>query len=361
MLKIKNLIFTGCLLFNFSSHAHFPFHESTQAETEYAQNINAELYKEQKFSQPEKFEQLQNSAHQPIEDDALFSYVLLSAEDYSNTEIQNLRKIIASNLPKNAKLVVLTTTNNVSSVRRLYSSWIEESRLIIASDSSFNNRNGFWARDSFPIPVKNPESNEVSLIAHQYYRPFSSFAAIANSVSANFIERDEIFVGGNLLADKKGNCFVVNSRRMYGMKPATVKDVYGCKTMHALNHETGIGDVDEVIKPLRNNIMLTNQTNYVPLLESLGYKIVMLPHLEGTYRTYVNSLIVENVVFMPSYDVPEDTLAQSIYESLGYKVVPIRSNALSDWLHGSIHCQTMAYPAIEKNKLFDALGLIPIS
>lgn len=58
---------------------------------------------------------------------------------------------------------------------------------------------------------------------------------------------------------------------------------------------------------------------------------------------------------MPSYGVPEDQQAQSVYEGLGYHVIPIASNDLSDEMHGSIHCQTMAYPEMNLAQLLESL------
>ncbi len=89
----------------------------------------------------------------------------------------------------------------------------------------------------------------------------------------------------------------------------------------------------------------------------MGYKVIELPNIPRSYRTYVNSLIVDRKVFMPSYGVSEDETAKSVYESLGYQVVPVVSNFLSDQLHGSVHCQTMAYPRISEAALLEMLGL----
>jgi agmatine/peptidylarginine deiminase len=83
----------------------------------------------------------------------------------------------------------------------------------------------------------------------------------------------------------------------------------------------------------------------------------MLPTLPEQYRTYVNALVVRDTVFMPAYNVPEDEAARKVYESLGYKVFPVPTISLSDDMHGSIHCQTMAYPPMPQQELLKALHM----
>ena len=300
---------------------------------------------------------LRMGAYSPVPDDHDFAYVLMSGSDDGIQEVKELRRLIASNLPARVKLVILTTASSASSIRARYEAWIPSDRLILATDNSQQNENGFWARDSFPIPVLDKETNTATLIAHQYFRPFNSFKAIASAVAGQMAVRQEVFVGGNLLADKRGNCFAVNSERMFDMSPSEIRDIYGCDSIHMLDHVAGIGDVDEVIKPLGENTMLTNQASYVDELKSLGYNVIMLPVANGEYRTYANALVVGKTVFMPSYDTNKDQVAIKVYEDLGYKVVPVRSKVLSDQYNGSIHCQTMAYPAIKKQELLHGLGL----
>ena len=297
------------------------------------------------------------ATHSPVPDDHEFAYVLMSGSDDGVQEIRDLRRLVASNLPANVKLVILTTVDSAASIRSRYEAWIPANRLILATDDSRHNENGLWARDAFPVPVLDNETKTATLVAHGYFRPFDSFKAIAKAVSGQMELRSEVFVGGNLLADKKGNCFSVDSDRLFDMSPSEIQDIYGCASIHMLDHVAGIGDVDEVIKPLGEKTMLTNQASYVDQLKSLGYNVIMLPIAGGEYRTYANTLIVGKTVFMPTYGTNKDQAATKVYEDLGYKVVPVPSNYMSDQLNGSIHCQTMAYPAIKKQDLLHGLGL----
>jgi agmatine/peptidylarginine deiminase len=298
----------------------------------------------------------ENLVLRPVEEYADFGYVLLSAETSYVNEAAELRKIIAKNLPEHVKLVILTSESEAEQTRATYAQWIPNDRLIIAMHPTY--RNGFWARDSFPVPVVMKQENNLGLVAARYFRTFDGHQALSASVkNKNLLAKSFRFVGGNLLADHEGNCFVVASSRMFGLTAEDILQNYGCKTLEVLPHEAGIGDVDEVIKPLPGKRMLTNVSSYIPRLRELGYEVFTLPYLQERYRTYVNALVVGNRVFMPAYGVAEDAEATRVYEQLGYQVIPIRSNTLSDSYQGSIHCQTMAYPKMDLESFLRLTGL----
>jgi|GEM_PF-3356513 len=320
-------------------------HDATPAEIKQADANNA------KHHLPKD---LRGAPLRPVEDTAAFAYVLMSAFE-EGSEAANLRQTIAEHLPAGVKLVILADNADADSVREKYLQWLPSERLIIAADES--TENGFWARDSFPVPVYDDARKKASLVAARYYRDFTSWDAVASSVHGSVAKKDFTFVGGNLLADEDGNCFSVDSYRLFTVTPQDLAGAYGCKTAHIMPHVHGLGDVDEVLKPLPGKRILTNAAEYKAPLESWGYKVIMLPALPEPYRTYANSLVVRDTVFMPSYNVPADDKARKVYESLGYKVFPIPTVSLSDDMHGSIHCQTMAYPPMPQQALLKALGL----
>ena len=344
------LLAVTVLTFGLSTKAqqNFPSHEATPHELFRAKQKNQQL-------QSTIFDLKETPNWQPSHDTADFAYVLMNADDEGVSEVANLRKTIAENLPAHVKLVILTNKYDEASVRAKYSQWIAVDRLLIVADNNNYTDNGFWARDSFPVPVVSPKTGKASLVGARYFRTFNSGPVIASSLHGKYKQENFIFVGGNLLADEEGNCFSVSSDRLFGLTENDLRAAYGCKTTHLMRYVSGIGDVDEVLKPLPGRRILTNTAEYKRDLEAWGYKVIMLPSLTGTYRTYANSLIVQSTVFMPVYGIPQDQQATQVYESLGYRVVPVPTNYLSDKLHGSIHCQTMAYPPMDAAVLLQAL------
>ena len=226
-------------------------------------------------------------------------------------------------------------------------------RLIVATSDTAQEF-GFWARDSFPYPTYVDSDGNVRLVAAHYYRDFDGQNAVGTSVRAPMVDYSYVFVGGNLLADEDGNCFVVNSDRLFGLTDDTIMKAYGCHTVHRMDHLAGLGDVDEVPKPIGKHRILTNVPAYVPQLKQMGYTVIELPSVPD-YRTYANSVIIRGTVFMPSYDRAEDAAAKAVYEKLGYKVVMINSESISEDGHGSLHCITMAYPKIKISALLAAI------
>jgi hypothetical protein len=325
-------------------------HDATPKEIEAARSKNQSLRKQSQT--PKK-----KPDYQPVHDTADFAYVLMSSRDNGDSEVLNIRRQIAMNLPESVKLVLLTSKGMEVSVLSKYEAWIPRSRIILAVDEDGYESNGFWARDSFPVPVWNEATREASLVALDYYRSFSSQEEIAQSVSSKLYRFNQVFVGGNLLADEDGHCFTVDSYRMFDLTADEIGEFYGCLGVTVLKHVAGLGDVDEVMKPLSNRRILTNQPSYKPVFENLGYEVIMMPKLASKYRTYLNSLIVGDTVFMPAYGGVQDQEAITIYQELGYRVIALKSNSLSDYQHGSIHCQTMAYPQMSEELVLRSLGL----
>ena len=342
---IKSLI----LLFSSLSYA-LPAAHDARPTAEVQTRIDAEKAAVRDYS-------AQSVDWRPAHDTAAFKYVLLSSEA-GFSEAANLRYTIAKNLPPDVKLVLLVPTSNAEQIKKTYLQYISEDRLILARDTNIDG--GFWARDAFPYPVVNSQG-QLSLVGAKYYRTFRSSPAIAASLSLNMSRNNFTFVGGNLIADEDANCFTIDSYRRFSTTDSDLLNVYGCKQLHVLKHYSGIGDVDEVVKPLGNKVILTNTAAYVNDFKSWGYQVVMLPDVPNSYRTYANSLVVGKTVFMPTYGMSLDADARKVYEGLGYKVVGIPSNSLSDDMHGSVHCQTMAFPAIQEGALLEMLGLQKIN
>ncbi|NCA86541.1 MAG: hypothetical protein EOM83_13375 [Clostridia bacterium] len=187
------------------------------------------------------------------------------------------------------------------------------------------------------------------------------------------------FEGGNLLTDGLGRGW--SSTRIFsqnpGLSPSEVKAMmeqyFGLDEMmylEALTHSGGgiWCHVDMFMKIIDSETILMAQLpDHVPdyaLLESFAdtlgkitnsngtpYKIIRIPvppKADGTWattqndemRTYTNSIIINDVVVIPSYNLPDyDSAAINIYRSAmpGYRLVMIDSRNLTP-LHGALHC-----------------------
>ncbi|MBK9290536.1 MAG: agmatine deiminase family protein [Bacteroidetes bacterium] len=129
--------------------------------------------------------------------------------------------------------------------------------------------------------------------------------------------------------------------------------------MKVLDYETIL--VSSYPEHLPDYPVIEQNVNYLrSLLNAFGkpYTIIRIPappKADGTWattqndemRTYTNSLIINNTVIVPSYNLPEyDNLAKQIYEQAmpGYKIVMVDSRNLTT-LGGAIHCITREIPA----------------
>ncbi len=287
-----------------------------------------------------------------------FKYLLIEGRVYDPAhQMYGMHRAFAQNLPPEMSLIVVTEEAYADNVKNYFLQWIDEERLIVAVGNNIGDTK--WSRDSYPIAVYKNTSKDVELVAHKYFRFYNADDTIFGALNTSIVSRHNfIYVGGNLMADENGNCFAVNSDRIFKLDDLSFQMAFRCKSITRLDYLAGIGDVDEVIKLLPNKTVLTNQKKYVNLFERKGYTVKMLPSANGKYRTYANSTILNGTVFMPTYDDPAlDTAAKEVYEAEGYKVIGIPSSYMSDRWYGSIHCLTMAYPTVDIAKLFSMLGL----
>jgi len=198
--------------------------------------------------------------------------------------------------------------------------------------------------------------------------------------------------GGNIMLDGLGRGF--GSKRIWdqnpGFSPTQIGDMlmaqFGLYDFVFMDKLTNSGGgiwmhVDMYMKVVDNKTILVSQyPEYVPdypVIESMvqmlselvnvlgqNYDIVRIPappKADGTYamtqndemRTYTNSLFMNDVVVVPSYNLPEyDSAAKHIYESLlpGYQVKMVDATQLTP-LYGAIHCITREIPQHEYLKI----------
>jgi len=280
-------------------------------------------------------------------------YIFFNDDNYSGyaTEIKNK---IAETLPVDTKLVVYTTSSNSSYLQRIkerFSQFIDEDRLIVISVPS-SSVTDFWSRDGLPIPVWN--KGQFALVDARYYYNFEPDAFLAQLFDVLKTKHDYFFEGGNLMANSLGDCIVVNRRRSYpggtsdtaAIPDSVFQRHYGCNRLLRLRHLKGIGHADEVVKFMGDNIVVTDTPEYVEQLEEYGYKVHLLPEPSLQYETYVNSLQVNDTLYVPLFGEPQDKQALSVYESLdlGLKIIAIDTKFLATRGQGGIHCITQNYP-----------------
>ena len=125
----------------------------------------------------------------------------------------------------------------------------------------------------------------------------------------------------------KGLCLAV---KLVHLPEQIYKTYYGCKEVVILPFVAGIGHVDERVKFLSDDVVVTDEPSYKPILEEHGLTVLMLPNTKFGHETYANSLLVNGTLFMPVYNKPTDKEAIKVYEEQGLKVVPINSSTLSN-------------------------------
>jgi agmatine/peptidylarginine deiminase len=116
------------------------------------------------------------------------------------------------------------------------------------------------------------------------------------------------------------------------------------ETLLVGQYPTGIADGPQIEANLQYIL-----TNY-PSVYGTPYKVVRIPmppdngaypNTTGDYFTYTNSSFINKTIIVPTYNIPQDSIALAIYRSAlpGYKVVGINSTASIGAL-GALHCIT---------------------
>lgn len=192
--------------------------------------------------------------------------------------------------------------------------------------------------------------------------------------------------GGNIIFDGLTRGF--GSKRIWQQNPALNQDEIRIRLMDKFNlndflfldnlNYSGGGiwkHVDMYMKVIDyETVLVSSYPEYLPdypvieatvnLLESTNnyfgrpYKIIRIPappKADGTWattqndemRTYTNSLIINNTVIVPSYNLPEwDNNARAVYTAAmpGYNIEMVDSRLLTI-LGGAVHCISREVPA----------------
>lgn len=280
-------------------------------------------------------------------------YLVFSDDDFGGIA-RDMKKQIAQNLPDGVGLIVYTQSSSKNYHQQLlntYASYLPRERVRVLQVPR-SGANDFWSRDNTPVPVFSAGFR--SLVDALYYYNFEPDQVFARLFNAPIAKHRYFFEGGNFMANALGDCIVVNRRQSY---PGGISDTaaipdevflnqYGCRSLTRLPHLKGIGHSDEVVKFMSDNVVVTDTPQYVSTLRQKGFEVVMLPEPDLDYETYVNSLQVNDVLYVPVFGERGDAAAINAYKTVNpnLKIVPINSRRLATQGQGGIHCITMNYP-----------------
>ncbi len=193
---------------------------------------------------------------------------------------------------------------------------------------------------------------------------------LANYWDLNYYDFPHIiFDGGNYLVDSHNQMFTTD--RLYTNNPSiateeidnileTYMGITSIHTFSALSSDYW-GHLDMQVKLLNDTTFIISAVdpwhNDYPILqdnlailhslehpEGKTYQIAQIPKAQN-WKTYINSLIVNDAVLVPIYNDPRDVTALSTYEALmpDKTVIGIDCNAMIGW-EGAIHCITNQLP-----------------
>ena len=248
----------------------------------------------------------------------------------------------------------------------------------------------FWTRDYGPIPVALRDGSS-GFVDPTYYPNRRRDDAIPTLMARHFgvpVYRPQLATeGGNFMTNGEGLCVVTewlleeNPRTSRSEIERIKRDYYGCSRLVVLErmYGEGTGHVDMYAKFTSRDTVLVGE--YDPridrqnaaildrsaerlaalrLADGTPLRVVRIPMPKPTYpvyRSYTNSLIINNTVVVPTYrsDRDHEAAALAAYRRAlppMYKIVTIDSEAPIA-LGGAVHCTTMGFtfngasPAVE--------------
>jgi len=246
--------------------------------------------------------------------------------------------------------------------------------------------NSVWARDFGPVGVLQNNGSEAAVIDTRYRHYQSRIyddnipCSIAQQEGMPCYTTDLILDGGNLMSDGAGTIFMTtrtydwNSYLPRSQVDQLLKTYFGADTIHAFDYAKdssgepadGTGHIDMFAKILFKCVVLVASTNDVPYRQPLEaaasyfrmaecapgqkYTVYRIPAWVGyssTWYTYTNSLIVNDVVIIPSYRNEANDQAVAIYRSAvpSKNIVSVNTDESID-AGGSVHCLTRQIPRV---------------
>lgn len=296
------------------------------------------------------------AVYRPFADYEKTGYLIVTSE--FRFQSKQAKMAAAQILPPEGKLIVITNPNRSwekDEALAAFTQVIPRDRIKFAE--TIQAPRAFWARDAMPVPVISKENGSFAVIDALYYHEFNQDSMIAGMFGAKLEKHDYYFEGGNFMANDKGVCIMVNHGQHTLIPDSVFLRYYGCEKMIRLPFVDGIGHIDEHVRFVSADTVLTDLREYKDLLEKEGLKAKLLPKPSGPYETYVNSLIIEGKAVVPVFNRQTDAEALRIYEEAGLKPQGANSSSLSNSGQGSVHCITMTYPPVPLKELSKALNL----
>ncbi len=283
---------------------------------------------------------------------------------------------IARNI-KSERLVIISSSKQESETNRILNflkDHIDLNKLFIVHIASNNsddrrfdttpNRGLQWWRDRLPIPVYD-ENDQLQLVStydesvYIYRAPY-----LARMFAAEKLHSPYIWAGGNFVANTKGDCLIVNRSYAEALTPDWVF-IYRYKCTGRLVRLPPLGNgviehIDMYASFASDNLVLVSNYQYAQILQQNGFTTKFMPtprkdplkSTSGNSRTYINSVFLNQKVFMPVYGEPEDNQAAKVYSDLGFNVIRFSSSNIVLRGGGSGHCLTYTYPRVPTMRIF---------
>lgn len=227
-----------------------------------------------------------------------------------------------------------------------------------------------WIRDYGPVSIFSNDG-KVAFADFRYYhqRVYDDAIPYLSAQKWNVTDyRVPLdFEGGSFMSDTQGNCFSThgllwNNGTSESNVKKYMKEYLGCQNMYLLKPlaNEGTTHVDMQSKIVDDNTIVIGEyknaddpQNYkitndnADYVKALGYNVVRMPmptNQDGNFRTYINSLFVNQLNMVPVYSMQKDLEAQAmqVWQQVmpQWQHIPFNSDDVITW-SGAIHCITM--------------------
>lgn len=298
--------------------------------------------------QRKKFSFLESKGYSPFNEDLQeVGYIVLSDKTLFGSQVTK-EKILKS-LPKSIVPIVFVTDKESRSKLFL---WKKLNPRLITVTSLYRVDDFFWSRDSLPMPLFN--GKDLKVVESKYFYK-------KNILNIDFLNYNDsnynpfYFEGGNLISTPQGDCFTISNKYNKLIPDFVFKKIYGCHQITRLPHLHGIGHIDERVRFLSANEVITDTAPYVSLLKEKGLKVNLLPVKNKNDYSYLNFIKLGRTILLPFYSSKQDKKVARYLKNKGFKIIPIDSFYLSLG-HGSIHCISQTYPKVQLYTLLNLLN-----